>query len=168
MNETNQTNLHSVWDSDLLEYRLHQDFQSNIDLYFNHIFLLMLNQSTSNNDDDFKQWIRESTDIVCSQIYFDDNNMTLSSSINFTLGEIYYNRNLPLVEQRLAQAGRRLGSLLNRLANNRPPSTSNKKDKLCGGSIALIVVLLTEAIIGLIVILGVHLHIRSRNKERLH
>jgi hypothetical protein len=67
-------------------------------------------------DYDNQQWINENMDFVCQQIYIDDNNYQMNSSMTFNLSEIYYKRNYPIIEQRLIQGGYRLGVLLNRLA----------------------------------------------------
>jgi hypothetical protein len=91
MNRTAQTNLHSLWDQGLITIRLQRDFQSNISLYYDYIYELMNNQSLiDNKDDDIEQWIKENIHFVCSQIYLDEQNVTMNSSVNFTLGEIYY------------------------------------------------------------------------------
>ncbi len=44
--------------------------------------------------------------------------------MTFNLNETYYNRSYPIVEQRLIQAGYRLGVLLNRLAQNPTTETT--------------------------------------------
>ncbi|CAF4977649.1 unnamed protein product, partial [Rotaria socialis] len=64
--------------------------------------------------------------------------------------EIYYQRNIPIVEQRLVDGGRRLGALLNRLAKTRSQQPSDKKPKLCSGTIALIVILCLEGVLAII------------------
>lgn len=81
----------------------------------------MINQSLLINEtyNDYKVWIDESVGYVCQQVYFDDNDFKLNVSINFTLGENYFNRNWPLIDQRLASGGWRLAVLLNQLAQNR-------------------------------------------------
>jgi hypothetical protein len=124
----------------------------------------MNNQSLiDNDDDDIEQWIKENIHFVCSQIYLDEQNVTMNSSVNFTLGEIYYHRSIPVIEQRLAQGGHRLGVLLNFLAKNRPHKSSDKKEEFCLGTIALIVVLSVECLLAIIV--GIILWIRFRNKS---
>ena len=52
----------------------------------------------------------------------------MNASVNFTLGEIYYERSIHIIEQRLAQAGRRLGMLLNQLAKTRVQKPYNKTE----------------------------------------
>jgi hypothetical protein len=47
-----------------------------------------------------------------------DNNIKLNVSLNFALGENYFNRTWPIIDQRLAQGGHRLAVLLNRLVDH--------------------------------------------------
>ncbi|CAF4951220.1 unnamed protein product, partial [Rotaria socialis] len=108
MNETEQTDLHWLWDNDMLMYRLHHHFSSDVDKYFSYLYSLMMNLPSTNeinSDTDYKVWIKEDTEIVCSQIYLDDNNQTFTTSFN--LGEPYFERNYAVVDKRVAQAGRR-------------------------------------------------------------
>jgi hypothetical protein len=98
----------------------------------------MQNQTVIDDDNNIEQWIKENINYVCSEIYFDESNTTMNASRTFTLGNIYYQKSIPIIEQRLAQGGRRLGSLLNQIVKNRSPS--NGKDKLCSGTITLIFV----------------------------
>ncbi|CAF3200024.1 unnamed protein product [Rotaria socialis] len=141
MNQTFQTNLHSLWDSGLISIRLSRDYGSNITSYYEHIYSLMLEQGSTSNNEDFIQWIQESLKHVCQQIYLDESNMIMNASVNFTLGNIYYERNIGIIEQRLAQGGRRLGTLLNRLAADRL-TISSRCDKLCSNMNKLITMLI--------------------------
>jgi hypothetical protein len=121
----------------------------------------MLNQSLVINEtyNNYKIWIDESIDYVCKQVYLDDNNIKLNISLNFTLGENYFNRNWPLIDQRLAQGGRRLASLLNRLVEHRSSM------KLSPHIIALIIVLCIEFVIGILVVIGIYLF-KRQNKTK--
>ncbi|CAF3298306.1 unnamed protein product [Rotaria sp. Silwood2] len=131
--------------------------RKNVNLYYEYLKSLIFNQSLLINEtyNDYKIWIDESVDYVCKQVYFDDNNIKLNVSRNFTLGDEYFNRNWPLIDQRLTQAGRRLASLLNQLAKNRssrkfPPDTQ-----------ALIIVLCIALAIGIFAVLSVCLYKRK-------
>lgn len=161
LNGTNRTDLHTIWDVEIINTRINRHFQSNINLYYEYLKSLMLNQSLLVNEtyNDYKNWIEESVDYVCKQVYIDDNNIKLNVSLNFTLGEIYFNRNWPLIDQRLAQGGRRLASLLNHLVEHR--STT----KLSPHIIALIMVIWIEFIIGILAIIGVYLIKRQNQTE---
>jgi len=119
LNNSLQTELHSLWDTGIIDARIKRDFHSNQNLYYDHIYDQMLyNLPLTAYDNDIQQWINEDLNFVCQQIYFDDNNHLMNSSMTFNLNETYYNRSYPIVEQRLIQAGYRLGVLLNRLAQN--------------------------------------------------
>ncbi|CAF0977650.1 unnamed protein product [Adineta steineri] len=161
LNGTNETNLHTIWDVEIITNHINQHFQSDINLYYNYLESLMLNQSLNINEtyDNYKLWIDESVNYVCKQVYFDDNNIKINGSLNFTLGYDYFNRNWPLVDQRLAQGGRRLGSLLNQLAKSRSST------KLPPDVQALIIVLCIEFIIGIIAVIGVYRYKRPINPE---
>ncbi|UJR20687.1 hypothetical protein I4U23_023809 [Adineta vaga] len=111
--------LHSVWDTHLIRMRLSRDFQSNLSLYYDYIYTLMLNRIPEQYDQDFIEWTDESSKIVCDRIYLDENNDTMNTSLTIRLSDRYYQRNIGIVEQRLMQAGRRLGTLFNLLAPNR-------------------------------------------------
>ncbi|CAF2626267.1 unnamed protein product [Rotaria sp. Silwood2] len=118
------TNLHSLWDTGILSYRLRNTFQSNINSYYDYLYLKMLNQTVEMNNDSFMQWIVESIDIVCKQVYFDEMNVIMNSSTSFNLSHVYYERSWPVVEKRLIQAGYRLGALLNRILKTHTESTT--------------------------------------------
>ncbi|CAF4861409.1 unnamed protein product [Rotaria sp. Silwood2] len=150
MNQTSATNLHSLWDSGLISIRLSRDFESNITSYYNYLYDLMLNQTSTISENDFEQWAQESLTIACQQVYLDENNTKMDSSANFKLGNKYYERNIGITEQRLARAGRRLSALLNRLAANRPTVTSGGTKLLSStvniiALISLILITLTSA-----------------------
>ncbi|CAF1902226.1 unnamed protein product [Rotaria magnacalcarata] len=140
MNQTFPTNLHSLWDSGLISIRLSRDYGSNITSYYEHIYSLMLAQGSTSNNEDFIQWIQESLQHVCQQVYLDESNMIMNASVKFTLGNIYYERNIGIIEQRLAQGGRRLGTLLNRLATD-SLTISSRCEKLCSNMNKLIMLI---------------------------
>lgn len=152
MNGSSLTNLHAVWDEDIINTRVNQDFQRDPSLYYNHISQVMANQSSPANDDDMSQWIEENQQYICRELYLDEFNQTMNISMNFTIGETYYRKNIIIIEQRLAHAGRRLGRLLNRAMENRlSPSLPKRNNKLCSGTIALIVILSLELILAIII-----------------
>jgi hypothetical protein len=160
MNGTSLTNLHSLWDSGMITVRLRRDFHSNTSLYYDHIYELMRNLTSVNDDDNTEQWVNENINFVCSQIYVDEHNITMNATANFTLGEIYYQKSIPVIERRLAQGGRRLGALLNKLAKNRPHKPS---DEICYGYIVLAAVLGAELIIAIVV--GITIWYRCKDKS---
>jgi hypothetical protein len=159
LNGTNLTNLHTIWDVEIIDARIHRHFQSDVNLYYQYLKSLMINQTVLINEtyNDYKLWIDESIGYVCKQVYLDDNYNKLNISLNFTLGENYFNRNWPLIDQRLAQGGRRLASLLNRLVEHR--STM----KLSPHIQALIIVLCIEFVIIIFAVIGFVLFKRQNN-----
>jgi len=158
MNNSGTTNLHSLWDNGIMDYRIKTDFHSNINLYYDYIYQIMINQPLLNNDNDIQQWIEENLNIVCQEIYFDDDNNKMNSSIRFNLKETYYQRSFPIIEQRLAHAGHRLGALLNRLTKN--PSITLTETKLSLITYILIILLSFALILG--VSLGIFFFIRYK------
>ncbi len=149
MNGSFPTNLHTLWDQGLIVTRLQRNFTSNNSLYYDHIYEIMNNQTVIDDDDDnnIDQWIKENINYVCSIIYFDESNAKMNASMNFTLREVYYQKSIEIIEQRLAQGGRRLGVLLNQIFQNRSNKTSNGNNKLCFSTIILIVLLSLEAVL---------------------
>ncbi|CAF2084980.1 unnamed protein product [Rotaria magnacalcarata] len=159
LNEKNLTNLHTIWDVEIINNRIDLHFQSDINLYYEYLKSLMFNQSLLNNEtyNDYKVWIDESVNYVCKQVYLDDNNIRINTSLKFTLGEEYFNRNWPLIDQRLAQAGHRLASLFNQLVKKRSPR------KLSPNTQALIIALCIELGIGIIAAMCIYLYKREKN-----
>jgi hypothetical protein len=155
------TNLHSLWDYVMMDHRIETDFNSSLSLYYDHIYKIMIDQTSTNNDNDIQQWIKENIDFVCQQIYFDEQNNKMNSSMRFNLNHVYYNRSYSIIDQRLAHGGRRLGALLNRLGENRPRKST--KDQLCVTTYVLIAVLSAEFII--VVTLGIFFFIRYKTKH---
>lgn len=119
LNGTNLTNLHSIWDVEIIGTRIDRYFQSNVNLYYDYLKNLMNTLVINETYNDYQSWITEDIGYVCGQIYLDDNLNRLNVSVNFTLGENYFLRNWPVVDQRLAQGGRRLANLLNHLVEHR-------------------------------------------------
>ena len=152
MNGINLTNLHSIWDVEIIDTRIRRHFQSDVNLYYEHLQSLMVNETANN----FRPWIDESVNYVCTQVYFDGNNRTLNASAIFNLGDEYFNRNWPLVDQRLAQAGSRLAGLLNQLSTNRSPM------KLTPGLQALIITLSIALGLAVLLTIGLGTYLFSR------
>lgn len=163
MGNKQETNLHSLWDSGLIHKRISNDFQSNINKYYEYLHGLMNNQSGQFDADEFKTWIDESIKIVCEDVYLDENNGTMNASAVFHLGDAYYERNIPTVERRIILAGRRLGYLLNTLASKRPKKAS-PSEKLCPGTIGLIAVLSIEFVV-IVAFIVIRVVIRRREPQ---
>jgi hypothetical protein len=150
MNGSNLTNLHAIWDEEIIDHRVRRYFQSDIDRYYNYLQSLMLNQSVLVNGTvtDFQLWADESIMYVCTQVYFDDNNIKINTLNNFTLGEPYFERNWPLVDQRLTQAAHRLSLLINSLSMYR--SARKLTPDMQTFIISVCVVLMISLVLGLV------------------
>ena len=94
------TNLHSLWDSKLIE---HQSI-SYVQLA-NNYDVATPNEIKEWQADDILKWIYESYQIS-SQLYTEIENST-------TIDDQYYNLHLPIIQQRLEKAGIRLAGILN-------------------------------------------------------
>lgn len=70
------------------------------------------------------KWISEDSKINCDLVYRDEQNQPMNPSKQFQLGAMYYSSRLPIVEQRLIQAGVRLANVINQIAeaNSNDPS----------------------------------------------
>ncbi|CAF0932496.1 unnamed protein product [Adineta ricciae] len=156
------TSLHSLWDSGIIQYQIQTDFQSDVNKYYEYIHHLMLREPALNSDGDIQEWIRENFKFVCNQLYFDDNNQTMGATKTNYLNQTYYMRSRPIIERRLALAGRRLGAILNRIAQARG------RQFLSTVSLSPVVYILIAAgsvITMLIVTLVVFLCVRNRKKR---
>jgi hypothetical protein len=91
-------NLHYVWDTGIITHRL-LDFNNSINLYTQY---LINNITIKDNNTNYDDWATESIKLACNNAY------NIESK---NLGDEYYNKNLPVVEHRLALAGYRLKNL---------------------------------------------------------
>ncbi len=103
------TNLHSVWDSRLIETQ-GQDYQQ-LASAVDHASTAQMRQWQS---DPLVKWMWESYSIS-SKLYAEVDTMG-----SRTIGQDYYNAHIAIVNQRLEQAGIRLAGLLNVLFKNGP------------------------------------------------
>jgi len=107
-----KTNLHAVWDDYIIQ-KWNDDFSSASqelqEIITNNSSLIQ--QYTANMDP--LEWATESFDYVLSTVY----NFTGSQKPGKTiyLGDDYYNRNLPIVQQRLMAAGIRLAAVFDNI-----------------------------------------------------
>ena len=103
------TNLHSLWDSKLIEHT-GLDYQQLAEKC-DHVTPVQVKQWQS---DPVIKWMWESYEIS-SKLYAEVDAMTSRS-----IGEDYYTAHWPIIQQRLEQAGVRLAGLLNVLFKNGP------------------------------------------------
>jgi hypothetical protein len=113
----------------MIKHRMSQDFHSQPTLYFDYL-LNQLKTRYAQNVSDWGQcrasdesrflacstsWISENGEINCELVYRDENDQPMSASKRFNLGQTYYNTRMDTLEQRLLQAGVRLGTVINRI-----------------------------------------------------
>ncbi len=113
----------------MIRHRMSQDFHSQPALYFDYL-LNLLKTTYAQNVSDWTQcqssdesrylacstsWIQEDAKLNCELVYRDENDQPLSPSKSFNLGRTYYNTRIDALEQRLLQAGVRLGAVINKI-----------------------------------------------------
>ncbi|CAF1237725.1 unnamed protein product, partial [Didymodactylos carnosus] len=120
-----RTNLHSLWDTHILQRRIDTDFNQSAAIYFHYLTTLISSKYVDNitqwltcyNQTLFSAcsalWAQEDIDLVCKTVYIAEDAHFMNSSSNFTLGSNYYYRTWPIVEYRLIQGGIRLGKMIN-------------------------------------------------------
>jgi len=121
-----KVNLHEIWDTSIVAERIANDFGGNQSDYLN--FLVTQIQGAWSNDaaawsqctaptkysDCSGDWAVESINAACSYSYVEADGKTHIAT-GFSLGEPYYERNMPVVELQIAKAGVRLATVLNAL-----------------------------------------------------
>ncbi|CAF1108575.1 unnamed protein product [Adineta ricciae] len=154
-----QTNLHSLWDTVMIERRITQDFHSQPALYLEYLLKQMKTQYAQNisdwtncsSSDESRYlacatlWIAEDAKLNCDLVYRDENNQPMSVSKEFELGQTYYNTRMPIVEQRLIQGGVRLGAVINKIVQT--VGVNNKSKKFSFGATALIVAIVSQILL---------------------
>jgi hypothetical protein len=142
----------------MIKRRMSQDFHSQPALYFDYL-LNQLKTRYARNVSDWAQcrssdqsrflacstsWISEDAKLNCELVYRDENDQQMSPSKRFNLGQTYYNTRMDTLEQRLLQAGVRLGTVINKIVQ----LTANDKesDKPCLGTMLLMIVFFSQSI----------------------
>ncbi|CAF0878055.1 unnamed protein product [Adineta steineri] len=125
----NTTNLHSIWDTLMIERRISLDFQSDSNKYYNYLLDIMHTIYVRNisqwskcpSTDESKYlacstaWINEGVALNCAFVYRDEQDQPFSISQQFQLGQTYYNTRIGIVEERLLQSGVRLAAVINKI-----------------------------------------------------
>lgn len=101
-NEDNNTNLHVLWDTDLIE-----DFNMSFTEFSTHLINRYQHRSGLNTNFEVLSWLKESHDLA-TEIY-------AGTPENSSLSYNYVYKYHPVVENRLFLAGIRLGALLNEI-----------------------------------------------------
>jgi hypothetical protein len=112
------TNLHEVWDSDLVEYGLKESSSRNVGDYANYLGKQL--SQNSNNQGPISargsviDWALETHKLPWGAYYFSNGEfMVADPKRSWTLDRPYYDKNLPIVEDQLRRAGVRLAKVLN-------------------------------------------------------
>lgn len=118
------TNLHALWDTKLLETE-HQG-EAQLAAAFDHASPANIKQLQASNPE---EWAWESYQIS-EQLYNE-----VDQSGGKSLDQAYYQKYMPVVEQRIDQAGIRLAGVLNQIFKNyRPnPTQAGRKDSEANG-----------------------------------
>lgn len=121
-------NLHSLWDTGMIQRKMDIDFQSQRSLYFEYL-INQMNFRYAQNISDWTQcsseesrylacssiWIQEDAELSCNVVYRDENNQQITSATRFNISETYYNTRMDTVELRLIQGGVRLAAVINKI-----------------------------------------------------
>ncbi|CAF0743709.1 unnamed protein product [Adineta steineri] len=159
-----ETNLHSLWDTVMIERRITQDFHGQPSLYLQYLLTQMkthyaqnisdwTNCSTSDESRYLacsELWIVEDAKLNCDLVYRDENNQPMSVSKEFTLGQTYYNTRMIIVEQRLIQGGVRLAAVINKITGS--TTDIDKSNKTCFASMSIVMILFVHSILILILL----------------
>jgi len=119
--EGKSTNLHSVWDTPLVQMRIDNDFSGDQDSYTNYLVSEIGGDWSSNATAWAKcptnttvcpnTWATESVELACSNAYTDQDGNQIQD--DFDLGDDYYNFNQDVIDMQLARGGVRLANMLN-------------------------------------------------------
>jgi len=130
--DTNNIKLHAIWDTAIIQKRIDDDFNGSQSDYLSSLLQriapggdfaanLTAWQSCQSDGGDNNhvgactiQWASEGIGYACTNSYVEADGVTKITD-GFDLELDYYTRNLPIVELRLAQAGVRLGNVLNQI-----------------------------------------------------
>jgi len=139
LNNPNLTSLHMVWDTSIITQRINSGFNGSSVAYLNYLLTIQVNSSLLSCPYDQPYlacshlMATESAAYACEAAYVYPNGTSLKTNNSNDLWVIdidYYERAFPLVDLRLAQAGYRLGAVLNAVSQ---PSSNNSSTSSGGG-----------------------------------
>jgi hypothetical protein len=108
------TNLHSLWDSGLIEKRINDDFNNDFDKWVQYLQQNILNDSCIGCS---QLWGNTSAKLACDYSYVLEDGITKIKNGDY-LDDNYYKRNIEVIEKQIIYAGYRLANLLNYLYND--------------------------------------------------
>lgn len=113
-----KTNLHAIWDSEIIEKRLDLDFDNNPIKWQNYIYEEVITKQKSKWDPCIgctDRWGNESVKDACEYSYVYPDNTPIQTG--FELEDDYYNRVISIIETQIGKAAYRLSNLLNYIYN---------------------------------------------------
>ena len=143
----------------MIERRINEEYHSQPHLYLEYL-INQMKTTYAKNISDWTQcpssdesrylacstsWISEDATLNCQFVYRDEDNQKISQSKPFNLGQIYYSTRMPILEQRLIQAGVRLATVINKIVQSTDDDT--EPNDICFGSMMLITVVLIQSIL---------------------
>jgi len=146
----------------LIARRISLNFNNNTKQYYDYLINLMnttyaknISQwSTCPSSDESPYsscsatWIREDIALNCASVYLDQDGKPMNKSQPFYLGQIYYNKQIDIVEQRLIQGGLRLGTVINKIVELQQHNHHQRNDdQLCTGTTLLILFIFLEVLL---------------------
>lgn len=174
------TNLHSLWDTGMIEHRISLDFQGQPALYLTYL-ISQMNTKYAQNVSDWiscpasdesrflacaSKWIAEDAQLNCDLVYRDEKEQPMSITTGFALGQTYYNTRIIVLEQRLIQGGARLAAVINKVVqmNKDDPQA----DETCYGFTLLIRVLFVQTVLVLTLLACTCQRRRREQQRRVH
>ena len=113
------TNLHEVWDSDLVEYGLKQSNRSVAD-YASHISKTLGQNNAALTKGTITSWALEAHEQAWIAYYDPYDHFMVADQRSWALNRAYYDKNLKIVEMQFVRAGMRLAKTLNDIFVSRP------------------------------------------------
>jgi nuclease S1 len=112
------TNLHDVWDTELVEYGLKQNkslsgYATQLNNKFRRGISAKGGSLKISTQGSITDWALEAHKVPWRAYYDTKGDFMVNDSREWTVDEEYYKRNLPIVELQLVQAGARLARVLN-------------------------------------------------------
>lgn len=102
-------NLHSLWDSGLINKRVADDFNNDYSKYIN--YLINSSSPPSGELTNPRVYAQETAALACEEAYVDEDGNEIKAGD--TISTAYYSAAIQIVEQRLVHAGEELAAILN-------------------------------------------------------
>lgn len=100
------TNLHAIWDSEIIETRISSDFGGNV-WRWQQFLLEQIPKTWLGWKPDSELWGEDSVSLACKYSYVQSDGITKIAQ-DFELGDSYYFRNIKIIEKQIIKAAVRL------------------------------------------------------------